>query len=446
MLDTLVLHIPMRAEFVKTLGNLNSIVADVDFWQVRAASSSISRNRDGDIVASDMYHPFEKLPSSFGTMAMKFYSTNVANTRPYVALNASVKILQGHNICGGESVKNLACEMLGLFMDTYPFLWGGLDVQNTTISRIDSTFSARVDNPVIIQPCLNFMSNISNGHRRNDKDKRDFFNTVYWGGATSRLGGAKVYGKHREVMETVDKLRENADKGILSAKEKLAVYTPDLLQFSESILRFESSTKRRKLEALNVPTNLWQFIRHQGMDKHILTRLWRLWFDPIFAAMIGDIHLERLNDSEVLDLCRARLWTQRRKKGTPLLIQYQVFPICALSDFTVRGTISYSRANRVFTFFQSIRSNGFLTMRSRMAVSTFNDNVSYLISLGYSRSVLQNLHVGTIESVSFADLVKIDFTNQVPPCYNYTVSAYIDDFDSYIRNSSNIEYNGGIKI
>lgn len=120
MLDTLILHIPILEEFCVVTGNLHSVRGDVADYQVRAVPSYFKRALDGSITHGDLFHPYESLPSSYSGMAMKFNAVNVANTRPYVSLNASVKILQGHNVCGGESVKNLSCEMLALLRSVYP--------------------------------------------------------------------------------------------------------------------------------------------------------------------------------------------------------------------------------------------------------------------------------------------------------------------------------------
>ena len=365
MLDTLILHIPIREEFVVVTGNLHSVRGDVADYQIRAVPSYFKRALDGSITHGDLFHPYESLPSSYSGMAMKFNAVNVANTRPYVSLNASVKILQGHNVFGGESVKNLACEMLALLRSVYPAFFSCLDVQNASISRIDSTFSARLDNPDLIAPCLRFLSNISNGHRKSDKDKRDFYNTVYWGGKTSRLGGCKVYGKHNEMMVEVDKLRDNVAKGYVASQRRLDVFTPDLLEWSRGLLRFESSTKKRKLELLNIPSNLWQFIRHQGMDKDLLTRLWRMWFNPVFEAMKGDFELHNSDDADVLARCRSMLWTQKKVVFSSVAPVFLSFP----SDFSnyyfsVSNPIKYTRANNAFNFYQLIRANGFYVMQN----------------------------------------------------------------------------------
>lgn len=446
MLDTLILHIPIREEFCVVNGNLHSIRGDVADYQVRAVPSYFKRDLDGSITHGDLFHPYESLPTSYSGMAMKFNAVNVANTRPYVSLNASVKILQGHNVFGGESVKNLSCEMLALLRSVYPAFFSCLDIQNASISRIDSTFSARLDNPDLIAPCLRFLSNISNGHRKSDTDKRDFYNTVYWGGKTSRLGGCKVYGKHNEMMVEVDKLRDNVAKGYVASQRRLDVFTPDLLEWSRGLLRFESSTKKRKLELLNIPSNLWQFIRHQGMDKDLLTRLWRMWFNPVFEAMKGDFELHNSDDVDVLALCRAVLWSQKK-----VALSLAPFVLSFPADFSnhrfaVFNPVKYTRANNAFNFYQLVRSQGFAVMKSRMSSSAFSRAIISLELCGFPRSVLQNLHDEKPVTIPFRDLVQIDFTEQIPDWYTPVISSHINDFDVYIERSGNINYQGGLKL
>lgn len=449
MLDTLVIHIPMREEFCVTVGNLHSVVGDVAHYQVRAVPSYFKRALDGTITHGDLFHPYESLPTSYSGMAMKFHAVNVANTRPYVSLNASVKILQGHNVCGGESVKNLACEMLGLLRSVYPEFFSCLDVQNACISRIDSTFSARLKDESLVAPCLRFLSNISNGHRKADTDKRDFYNTVYWGGATSRLGGCKVYGKYSEMMIEVDALRAKVAKGFVSAQHKLDVFTPELLEFSKCILRFESTTKKRKLELLNIPTNLWQFIRHQGLDKDLLSRLWRLWFMPVFDAMKGDFELHNSDDGVVLARCRARLWSQKKIVYSCVAPSpYRTFFHFQMGRcrFLPANRINYTRAHGAFNFYQLLRANGFDVMKSRMSSSAFSRVVISLELCDFPRSVLQSLHDDLPVTIPFRDLVKIDFTKQIPSWYTPVISSHISSFDVYIRKSGNINYQGGLKL
>lgn len=410
MLDSLIIHIPMRSEFVKQTGNLYSIVGDVADYQILARPSYFKRDLvTGEITHGDLSHPYESLPSAYSGMAIKFNAVNVANTYPYISLNASAKLLQGHNVYGGESVKNLSSEMLALLQDYYPAFFACLDLTNAAISRIDSTYSCRLPHERLLQPCLRFLSNVSNGLRRTDKDRRDFYNSVYWGGATSRHGNAVAYGKAADVDREVNELKKKAARGCGLSESKLQIFTPELIEFSRCLLRFEARTKKRKLEALGIPSNLWHFIRYQEKNRDVLKVLWRLWFDPILQALQGEI-MDNYDDSEIYDLCRRKL-----------------------ASTTKSGRISYTKANNAFNFYQLLKMNGMEDVKGRYSPSQFYNLVKCLVDdVGISKSLLQNLDKQD-SSFPMVELVKFDFSNQFPADYLPPVSAHIHKFERYLR-------------
>lgn len=410
MLDTLIIHIPMRDEFVKQTGNLYSIIGDVADYQIRAVPSYLKRDLiTGEVSYGDLKHPYEALPSSYSNMAIKFNAVNVANTLPYISLSASPKILQGHNIFGGESVKNLASEMLYLLQDYYPAFFACLDVKNASISRIDSTYSVRLESEQLVQPLLRFLSNVSSGQRRNDTDRRDFFNTVYWGGATTRLGNAVAYGKHNDVLREVKDLTKKANSGCTQSAKKLEIFTPDLIEWSSKLLRFESRTKKRKLEQIGLPTNLWEFIKHQQKNRDVLKTLWRLWFEPIFESLKGEI-MQNYDDSEIYDLC-----------------------IHKLSTVTKSGKISRTKANNAFNFYKLLKSDGWVAVKERYSNNAFHTAVRSLVEIGIPRALLQNLSQQQNTTIPVVKLLNFDFQNQYPEGYQPPVSSHITYFDMYLK-------------
>ena len=409
MLDTLIIHIPIKREFVRTTGNLNSVIGDASYYGLITQSYFKRCPKTGEVTHGELKHPYESLPSSYSGMAIKFFGDNVANTLPYVSMNASVKILQGHNVYGGESVKNLASEMLYLLQSNYPDFFACLDFAQASISRLDSTYSVKLEHEGYIQPCLRFLSNVSQGQRKSDKDRRDFYNTVYWGGKTSREGGAKAYGKHCEVMNEVTKLRRDIMRGCSQAKNKLSVFTPELLDWSAKLLRFESSTKKRKLEKLGLPTNLWQFIEYQQTNRDVLNVLWRLWFDPILQAISGDVEMENFDDAKIFELCREKLTT-----------------------VTASGRVSHTKANNAFNFYQLLKANGWADVKTRFSNNAFHTAVRSLTQLGIPRALLQNLHEQQTKSVPMIELIKFDFSNQYPADYQPIISEHINAYDYII--------------
>lgn len=412
MHDTIIIHVPVRNEFVKQTGSLYSIVGEVAHYGVRAVSDvrfDIDENKI--VTVGELKHPFESLPSSFDGMAMKFYSHRVANTRPYVALNASYKFIQGHNVFGGDEIVHLVAEMFTTLKNFYPYLYAFLDIENASISRIDCTYSAQLSNPDLVQPALRFLSNISNGHRKSDKDKRDFYNTVYYGGRTSNWGNAVIYGKGSELSDIVKNLQKRAKLGCTQSAKKLTIFTPELQAFSNTLLRFEARSKRRTLEKLLIPTNVWQFIRYQQQHPNVLRTLWQYWFKPVFDAMKGKVMTTEVDDSNVRQLCRDKLFT-----------------------VTKSGRVSYTKAENAFAFYELLKKNGWVAMKERYKDNprTFNINVKSLVDVGIPRAHLQNLKQDIGKEVPLIRLINMDFNAQSPVSYQPAISVHVDDFYSLI--------------
>lgn len=413
MLDSLVLHIPLQSEFYTVNGHLYSIIGDIADYQVRAVPSYLKRDPvTKEVTLGDLYSPFESLPTSLSSMAMKFYAVNVANTPPYVAINASAKLLQGHNVYGGESVLNLASEMLALLKENYPFFYDTLDIRAARISRIDSTYSVRLSSERLIQPALRFLKNADTGQRKAD-NRRDFHNTVYFGLATSPYGGAKIYGKAYELKETIKKYERAATRGNTQAVKMLDIFNDELVQYSQGLLRFECTTKARQLEKFNIPKNLWGFIDYQLYDdRDVLTKLWRMWFDPILSTLKGDI-MPDIDDSNVYAQCQAQLFS-----------------------YTKKGDISYAKANTVYNFYKLLKQDGYELVKQRYIIRTFNHNIKALTSLGFPLASLKNLSKEVLDTVPVRELVTLDFKGQYPADYKPVKSKYIKDYTKYIKSDN----------
>ena len=172
MLDTLIIHVPLLPEYYTKENNLHTIIGDIADYQVKAVPTYFKRDPiTKETTIGDLYSPFESLPSSFDSMAMKFHAINVSNTPPYVSLNASAKLLQGHNVYGGESVLNLASEMLALLQENYPYFYNLLSIPDARISRIDSTYSLRLSSEALVRPALKFLKHADTGQRKADSSR-----------------------------------------------------------------------------------------------------------------------------------------------------------------------------------------------------------------------------------------------------------------------------------
>lgn len=402
MLDHLRLLIPVHENFLTRLNDGSSvIVGNVGDFGFEMASRCVEPDENGVLVPKDLYAPYDSLPSSYSGLAVKFFD-KCTLTDPYVEIKASpAKLLQGHNVYGGESVGNAACEMLGILFQSIPELGERLDISLATIGHIDTTFSSTVTNEAIIPKIIDYLSRISNGQTKATKNKK-YETTAYWGGETSRLLQLKAYAKYPELLVTVEKLKKQAAAHDTKAQMLLdTVYTPDLMNYAKRLLRWEARIKARKLERLGLPTGLFDFIKYQQQNPDILTILWRQAFTPIFDTFKGQA-MPYSTDDDLHNLLKDKLKT-----------------------ITPSGRVSYTRANNAMNFFHLIRDVGLATVKTRYASRTFYDNLKNLTDAGLSKAWLANLHTkrkGDI--VPLVNFCHVDFVAQFPVGYVPPVSQF----------------------
>jgi II/X family phage/plasmid replication protein len=402
MLDHLRLLIPVHENHLIRLDDGTSVIkGSIGDFGFKLASRHVERLESGVFEAKDLYAPYESLPSSYSGLAVKFFDKSTM-TDPYVEIKASpAKLLQGHNVYGGESVGNAACEMFGILFQSIPELGERLDISLATIGHIDTTFSSTVTNEAIIPKIIDYLSRISNGQTKATKNKK-YETTAYWGGETSRLLQLKAYAKYPELLVTVEKLKKQAAAHDTKAQMLLdTVYTPELLNFAKKLLRWEARIKARKLERMGLPVGLFDFIKYQNENPNILTELWRLAFTPIFDTFKGQA-MPYSTDDDLHQMLKEHLKT-----------------------ITPTGRVSYTRANNAMNFFHLVRDIGFEAVKARYSSSTFYDNLKNLTDAGLSKAWLQNLHTkkkGDI--VPLVNFCHVDFVAQFPTGYTPPVSRF----------------------
>lgn len=402
MLDHLRILIPVHENYLTRVSDGGSfIIGNVGDFGFEMASRCVEPDDSGVLVPKDLYAPYDSLPSSYSGLAVKFFDKCTLSD-PYVEIKASpAKLLQGHNVYGGESVGNAACEMLGILFQSIPELAPRLDISLATIGHIDTTFSSTVTNAAIIPKIIDYLSRISNRQTRAQKNKK-YETTAYWGGETSRLLQLKVYAKYPELLVTIEKLKKEAKAHNAKAQMLLdTVYTPELMDYSKRLLRWEARIKARKLERLGLPTGLFDFIKYQQENPDVLTVLWRQAFDPIFDTFKGQA-MPYSTDDDLHQLLKDKLKT-----------------------LTPSGLISYTKANNAMNFFHLVRDVGLNVVKSRYSSSTFYDNLKNLTDAGLSKAWLQNLHTkrkGDI--VPLVNFCHVDFVAQFPVGYVPPVSKF----------------------
>lgn len=405
MLDHIRLAVPVFATYAKTLGTNHYLNIDLLDLGLDCACRSIKKDPDGQIQLGELYSPFESLPSDFTDLAMKFYHNGI-NTLPYVELKASpLKLLQGHNVYGFESIELGAIEMLGMLTEAYPKLCEILDFANIEVLHLDTTYFAKLPYQNQVQPVIDYMSHIQAGHRKAKAVKYD--NYCSWGEG-SRYINAKVYGKFLELKGQLVKAQKQADKGCIRSKA-LVCAMHDVLAFSNACLRFEARICKTWLTKNGYPTNLYQLIEYQREKPELLQTLWEVAFNPILNTFKGkDMSLK--DDDQVLDLLRDKLKT-----------------------VTASGKTSYTKANNAYQFYVLLRERGWEQVKGnpkKGLIGLYSENNFYkhlkvLLDCGISKASLQNLHTkkqGNI--IPFMQLVEIKFDQQLPPDYVTPTSRY----------------------
>ncbi|KAA0671990.1 phage/plasmid replication protein, II/X family, partial [Acinetobacter baumannii] len=364
MLDFLRLAIPIIPTYVRSLDNHHWFNGDIRDYGIPAATRHVSKTDDGQTITGELYHPYESLPSDYTDMAVKFY-TNTMNTPPYVEIKASpLKLLQGHNVYGFESIELGSDHMLGMLLEAFPQLAPILDLANTEVLHLDTTYLFRLPHQNMVQPTLDYMANLASGHRKAREVKYD--NYITWGNDSASVR-PKAYGKFEEVKSQLNKIQKKADKGCMRSKS-LVIAMNGALQFANAVLRLEARICKTYLTKNGYPSNLFQLIKLQHEQPELLLRLWHVAFDPILKTMEGE-YMNFASDDELEALLKSKLVT-----------------------YTKKGNPSYTKAYNAFDFYRSLRIDGYKKVKSRHLESRFYKRERELISCGISRSHLQNLH------------------------------------------------------
>ena len=397
MLDFLRLAIPINIAFVRSLDNHHWFNGDIRDYGIPAATRHVSKSDDGQTITGDLYHPYESLASDFTDMAMKFY-TNTMNTPPYVEIKASpLKLLQGHNVYGFESIELGADQMLGMLIEAFPNLVPILDFERTEVLHLDTTYLFRLPHQNMVQPVLDYMANLASGHRKARQIKYE--NYITWGndGASVR---PKAYGKFEEVKSQLNKIQKQADKGCQRSKA-LVCAMHDALPFANAVLRLEGRICKTYMTKNGYPTNLFELIKLQHEQPELLLRLWHVAFDPILDTMKGK-YMNFSSDGEILDLLKSKLVT-----------------------YTKTGKPSYTKAMNAMKFYSLVRQMGLQATQKIYSKAQFHKCINSLLECEISKSHLQNLAKNPNGKViPFVRMFELKMCDQLPQDYQLPVSQY----------------------
>lgn len=352
-------------------------------------------------IVGDLYAPYESLPSNYTGMAVKLFH-NVQYGDPYVHIKASpAKLMQGHNVFGSDNLQHCAFEMLGLLFESMPDLVPHLNLRMIEVTHIDVTYSSRVSNPHIIPKLIDYLSRIRTGQTKPTKDKK-FATTAYWGGENSRLLQLKCYAKYFELLVQLENYKKSAKAGNKQSQMIVdTVYTPELLEYSKTLMRWEARVKARKLERLGIPTNLIEMIKFQQKNPDLIKYLWRNSFNPIFETFKGEA-MAYADDDQIYEMLKDKLYT-----------------------ITNKGKKSFTKANNAMNFYHLCRDIGLQEVKKRYSSSAFYRHLDSLKQAGISDSWLQNLHTHKQgEVIPLIKFAEVDFSQQCPVGYIPPVTKF----------------------
>lgn len=403
MIDKLVLSIPFKSEHCVLDDEHSKGVIDLSKL-ARAGikmTGDIHYSPDGTFCVESLQHPFESLPSSYASMAMKIYSNNA--TYPHVEIKCSpAKLLQGHNVYGPDCPRLCGFEMLALLSASYPSLYEMLHVSFTEIREIDCTFSSRANTQEECDQFIQATSNISNGQT---KAREGYATTSYFGAKNSRLKRLKIYSKLHEVFNQVADLKRG---NTLGKNDKLLNVNSDpaLHEYARGLIRFEANIRYRFLKRRGIPTNFFNFCTYANEfasehGKSLVRYLFERAFADVFSTF-GDVEMTVYNDEQLQDRLKSRY-----------------------TKINTKGQKNHRAALAAFRTYRNIRSEGWKSVLDTMSSSTFYRHIEMLLGAGVSKAWLQNLQSARQNNVvPMVRFIDIDFSDQHPANYVEPVSQF----------------------
>ncbi|ECT5253051.1 DNA replication protein [Salmonella enterica subsp. enterica serovar Panama] len=416
MIDLLQLSIPFKSEHlieVTSVDTLNASYIDLNDIAkrtgLRLRASDVEFEIGGNLQVSGLSHPYESLPSHFSSLAVKVHQGSNLSP-PRVELKASpAKLLQGHNVFGPTDVALCSEALFTPFCLAMPLLADLLDFEETYISKIDCTFSARMKTMNQTHQVMDILRNVSNGQTKATKSTRSqtYHSTMYWN-ETSNSVRRKAYLKGQEIQRDLDccKIELRRKPNDESLKRRIKVLSnPDLIEWASLLVRFEVSLFPRKLIDLNIPYKLFNLISYQieyeREGRNLIYDMWSAGFNELFESFKGTV-MNIYDDEKILELLKS-----------------------SYHSITPKGNITYSKAQRIFGFYRRLVNEGYDEVFKTLPRRTFYDNLNLLIAAGLSKAQLQNLQAEKNNNViPLVQLIQVDFSQQYPDWYVEPVNPY----------------------
>lgn len=392
MIDMLVL----RCDFLKTAMLQNSVTWDS--FQLAELCIPLEQSIDSEGQVCNTRHPWESIPSSYENMAFKIFDHRYdALDSFHIEIKASpAKLMQGHNVYGSDDFYDCTMHLLELLCMTYPQITERLDHNTWRLEQIDITYSSRAACDREAKLFINALQNVSYGQT---KSRTGYDGTAYFGKKNSRLKKIKVYLKSAEVLETVKKNEKRKDGEIYNE-----VFTPELLEYSQGLIRWEVSLYHRYFERLGTSCYLIDLLKHESLASTELKVLWRNATYDLFTALKGQ-NMKLINDNEIQNALRAKF--------------------IKVSDKT--GKTSTALADSAYRTYRDIRRDGWEIAKNSMTRMTFHRHIKMLTECGLSRAALQNMNGldDGAQIIPFVRFIQVDFGAQFPDNYQHPEPKHV---------------------
>ena len=408
MIDFLKLSIPFKTEHIlvckdgETSFLKETLIEIAKRTGLKLRAGNVTFEIDGDLDVAELSHPYEAIPSYFGSLAMKvFNGSDRMKTPPYIELKASpAKLLQGHNVFGSTNLDVCCFVMLKTFCEALPELYEMTDTENTMIDWIDVTYSAHIPSEMMQKQVISFLQNVRAGQTKKTRYNREYETTAEWNsGSEHRV--LKVYLKGAELQKRLSEIQSELKRtpnkqNLLNVLNVLS--NPNLIEFSKQCVRFEARLKQRYLDKYRIPRKLCDLIQYQRQyekqGKSLIKDLWQDAFNDIIQA-VGESKMNVYNRENIQKLLKKQYYT-----------------------VTPKGNISYAKADRLFGFYKNLLTYGYLETKSEMDRKTFWRHEKDLLAVGLTKAQLQNLKAHERHNIiSLMKLVEIDFSHQHPDWY-----------------------------
>ena len=408
MIDFLKLSIPFKTEHIlvckdgETSFLKETLIEIAKRTGLKLRAGNVTFEIDGDLDVAELSHPYEAIPSHFGSLAMKvFNGSDRMKNPPYIELKASpAKLLQGHNVFGSPNLDVCCFVMLKTFCEALPELYEMTDTENTMIDWIDVTYSAHIPSEMMQKQVISFLQNVRAKQTKKTRYNREYETTAEWN-SRSEHRVLKVYLKGAELQKRLSEIQSELKRtpnkqNLLNVLNVLS--NPNLIEFSKQCVRFEARLKQRYLDKYRIPRKLCDLIQYQRQyekqGKSLIKDLWQDAFNDIIQA-VGESKMNVYNRDNIQKLLKKQYYT-----------------------VTPKGNISYAKADRLFGFYKNLLTYGYLETQSEMDRKTFWRHEKDLLAVGLTKAQLQNLKAHEHHNIiPLMKLVEIDFSCQRPDWY-----------------------------